>query len=102
MVSGDHPTKTHKHMTLKINHATMDAMLLDMAKAMVELRDNQNLIRCSDDANDICNDFDIIRDHITALRCRFWPRPVGVVKEYPKGVTHDLWALIRQSEDPGI
>ena len=44
--------------------------LTQMQVVLIELRDEQTAIKCSD-KHDICNDFDRIRDSIEELKERF-------------------------------
>lgn len=80
-----------------INHATMDSTLADMMRGLAFLRDNQNLIRCSNDDRDICNDFDLISDNLAKLRKRMHPLKRPLI-----GVVTNLWPRIRKTEDPGV
>jgi hypothetical protein len=103
-----------------LTYGTMDNTLADIQKAMVYLRDGQELIAC-EDKHDICNDFDQIRDLVNRLRKRFKSGSIDIynylrtVEEYGQRAEYkgacmqyagmfeeaeNVWPEIQAIEDP--
>lgn len=106
-----------------VSFETLDKTLADVQKALVYLRDCQDLIECSDDDDDVCNQFDLAGDKINQLRHQFREahREVkqlveqtekhgqpgeleGAMLQYGEALSEsqDLWPVIKTQEDPII
>jgi len=54
-----------------MERAWLDSALMTIANNLRDIRDQQDIISCSDDRDDVCSKFDIAIDQLESLRTEF-------------------------------